>query len=291
MERKLHQPAMSVDKQIENLKSKGLAIQDEDYAKSFLNDVSYFRVIKAYSLGLKEKNGIYNEGVTFEQIVSLYLFNCKFRQALFPLIERVEINLRCRLSNYVSGKYGVLAYLDPSIFANHRERHEQFLEDVRKEIARNKRSPFVKNFLDNYIEGAIPLYALVEILSFGTLSKFFKNMSNEDKKAIASFFGVSFPYFESWLESIAYMRNICAHYGRLYNAKLTKSPKLYKRYHAEKIENYRVFAILVCLKHLIPNDRHWEEFVDVVGALLQKYPHVEFAKIGFPEAWKEILLQ
>ena len=291
MERKVHQPAMNVDEQIENLKSKGLLIQDEDYAKSFLNDVSYFRVIKAYSLGLKEKNGIYHEDVTFEQIVSLYLFNSNFRQTLFPLIERVEINLRCRVSNYISSKYGILAHLEPSIFANRIEYYAQFLEDIQKEIARNKRSPFVKNFLDNYIGGAIPLYALVEILSFGTLSKFFRNMPNEDKKAIASTFSVPFPYFESWIESIAYVRNICAHYGRLYNAKLTKSPKLYKKYLTEKIENYRVFAILICLKHLLPNDRHWEDFVNITEALLQKYPRVDLAKIGFPETWKETLLQ
>ncbi len=29
------------------------------------------------------------------------------------------------------------------------------------------------------------MYALVELFSFGTLSKFFKNMKNEDKKAVA----------------------------------------------------------------------------------------------------------
>jgi len=33
-----------------------------------------------------------------------------------------------------------------------------------------------------------------------------------------------------WLESIFYVRNICAHYGRLYNAKLSKMPVLYKEY-------------------------------------------------------------
>lgn len=52
---KKHQPSMTIDEQIENLKEKGLVIQDEEYARSILNDISYFRLIKAYSLGLKEK--------------------------------------------------------------------------------------------------------------------------------------------------------------------------------------------------------------------------------------------
>jgi abortive infection bacteriophage resistance protein len=42
----------------------------------------------------------------------------------------------------------------------------------------------------------------VELLSFGTLSKFYKNMKNEDKKAVALMFGMSYPYFESWISSV-----------------------------------------------------------------------------------------
>ena len=70
----------------------------------------------------------------------------------------------------------------------------------------------------------MPIYALVEVFSFGTLSKFYKNMKNGDKKIVAKSFGVGYTYLESWLESIVYVRNICAHYGRLYNAKLAKTP-------------------------------------------------------------------
>ena len=44
-ELKQHQPSMSVDEQVENLKSLGLIINDEVYAKRILNDISYFRLI------------------------------------------------------------------------------------------------------------------------------------------------------------------------------------------------------------------------------------------------------
>lgn len=74
---------MTIDEQIENLKSLGLIINDEDKAKVFLNDVSYFRLIKAFGLGLKQNNSKYIEGTTFDEIVELYLFNANFRQLLF----------------------------------------------------------------------------------------------------------------------------------------------------------------------------------------------------------------
>lgn len=50
---KQHQPPMTIDEQIENLKNIGLIVEDEEYAKRILNDISYFRLIKAYSLNLK----------------------------------------------------------------------------------------------------------------------------------------------------------------------------------------------------------------------------------------------
>lgn len=49
------QPSMSIDDQIKNLKSIGPSIPDEEYARRFLNDVSYYRLIKGFSIGLKKK--------------------------------------------------------------------------------------------------------------------------------------------------------------------------------------------------------------------------------------------
>jgi len=286
---KNQQPPLNIGEQIANLKSKGLVIPDESYAESILNDISYFRLIKAYSLTLKPKNENYYDNIHFEDIVELYLFDVSFRQLLFPLIEKVEISLRCRIANYFCEKYDVLGYKNVNNYAVPDEVFCVFFEEIQKEITRNSRSPFIKNFQDNYIDGAIPLYALVEVLSFGTLSKFYKNMKNEDKKVIAKSFGVGYTYFESWIESISSVRNICAHYGRLYNAKLPKTPALYKRYAELGIGNNRVFSTLLCLKHLLPNDEYWNEFVDNVSSLLCRCPKVDKLKIGFIETWKDVL--
>lgn len=283
------EPAMNIEEQIDNLKEIGLIIDDIEYAKSFLNDVSYFRLIKAYSLGLKPKNSDYYKGITFEEIVQLYLFNANFRQLLFAQIEKIEVNLRCRISNYFSIKYGVLGYKNADNFVNGIY-YNDFVEDMEKEINRNSKAPFVKNFKTNYENGDIPFYALVELFSFGTLSKFYKNMKNTDKKAIASSFGIGYTYLESWIENIAFVRNICAHYGRVYNVNLSKTPILYKQYIADGISNLRVFATLLCMKHILKNDNHWKDFVDQIELLFEKYTSVKPKLMGFPNNWKELLL-
>lgn len=290
MELKNQQPPMSVDEQINNLKALGLQINDENYAKSILNDISYFRLIKAYGLGLKNKNSAYDGTVTFEQIVDLYFFNANFRQILFAEIEQIEVNLRCRISNHFSCKYGVLGYENHDNFSN-ADYHKEFLISIQDEIERNSKAPFVKNFQENYTDGKIPFYALIELFSFGTLSKFYKNMKSADKKAVATHYGTGYTYLESWFEHLAFVRNICAHYGRLYNINFPKTPTMYKQYTEQGIGNIRVFASLICMKHLLPNDKHWTGFIDKISLLFEKYPNVKIELMGFPENWEKILNQ
>lgn len=69
-ELKKHQPALTIDEQIENLKSIGLIINDEDKARRLLNDISYFRLIKGFSINLKPKNGNYHKGTTYKDAIN-----------------------------------------------------------------------------------------------------------------------------------------------------------------------------------------------------------------------------
>lgn len=73
--------------------------------------------------------------------------------------------------------------------------------------------------------GHLQLWVAVEVLSFGALSKLFSNMKNKDKNHIAKTnYQAPSVYLESWLKCLSYIRDICAHYGRLYNRPLTSKP-------------------------------------------------------------------
>ena len=287
-EKKCLTEPISVEDQIANLKSNNLIIEDEEYAKDVLSRISYLRLIKAYGLGLKPKNSTYNEGTKFEKIVKIYEFNSRLRAAMFPLIEDIEVNLRCKLANYFSLKYGNLGYEDPENFQN-KELHAEFLEEYQSEEDRGK-SLFVTNFKNNYEEGKVPFYAAVELFTFGMLSKFYANMKPEDKKAVAKEFGVGYTYLESWIKSITNVRNICAHYGRLYNIKLTIKPDLYKEY--PQGCNYRVFGTLLVLKHLVANRSLWTSFENDLTALVNTYDgYIALEAVGFTENWEELLFK
>ena len=117
-------------------------------------------------------------------------------------------------------------------------------------------------------------------------------IKNEEKAKcflIANTFGIGYTYLESWFEHLSFIRNICAHYGRLYNATFPKTPTLYKQYSKQNIGNRRIYATLICIKHLSPNDRHWNEFIETISLLIEKYSNINIEYMGFPENWKEIL--
>ena len=65
--------------------------------------------------------------------------------------------------------------------------------------------------------------------------------------------------------------------------------KITTQYTEQGISSIRVFATLLCIKHLIPNDRHWTEFVDTIDLLFEKYPHADKKLMGFPDDWADVL--
>jgi len=285
--KKIYQEPISIENQVKNLIDLGLLVEDKTYAKKILGRISYYRLIKAYSITLK-KDGRYISEISFEDILSLYKFDRELRQLIFEIIEHIEVSLRAVITNYFSLKYGNFGYKDLSNVGKYKNRYKEALNDLERETKRNRRSPFIKNFKDNYEGGEIPLYAVIEVASFGTLSKMYKNMKNEDKSKIAKVFHTDYHYFESWIENFAYIRNICAHYGRLYGAKLTKSPKLYKEYLKKNISNNTIFATLVNLK-IVSEEENYKKFYHDLTELIARYENIELRHVGFIENWKELL--
>ena len=211
----------------------------------------------------------------------------EFRHILFSLIEHIEVYLRAIITNYFSLKYGNFWYKD---IENYKKKNYQIstLKELEKEIKRNKKSPFIQNFKENYEGGEVPFYAAIEVASFGTLSKMYKNMENEDKREIAKIFDVNYTYLESWIENLSYVRNICAHYGRLYGAKLTKTPKLYREYLKLGVSNNTIFASIINLK-ILAGDDYYDKFHSDLLEIINKYPSAELNHLGFIRNWQSII--
>lgn len=165
--------------------------------------------------------------------------------------------------------------------------HDEFMEDLEKLIDRSD-DVFIEHHKREK-NNVFPIWVIVEVMSFGTLSKLFKNMLPSDRTALSKeYVGFSRVYVENWLQCCSYCRNIAAHGGRFYNRQLPANPvRLSKK--EKGISNVKPFAYLTAIYKLLPNLKYKEEMKKELSQLFVSYPFVKKYLYGFPEEWEKFL--
>lgn len=275
------------EEQLEILMDRGLIIDNEDECLDVLHSINYYR-FTAYLLPFKNADNTFCQNTSFERVYGIYEFDRKLRTLLFSVIEEIELYLRTQLAYYFAHKYGALSYLCPSHF-NEKHNHTKFIENIKKAINEHRKTPIVLHHNDKY-NGKFPIWVIVDFLSIGNLSYFFADLNINDKKHIArELFNTKYTYLESWLQCVTILRNICAHYSRLYFTKFNFQPKLPKS--PFDYEHDSLFAQLLMLKLLYTNSNKWNiQFITSLESLIAQYDDIiKFGHIGFPSNWKTIL--
>lgn len=215
---------LSYAEQVDLLVSRGLIVANRTEAETFLSRVNYYR-LSAYRQPFEKGPHQFLQGTTFEQLSSLYEFDRKLRGLILEAIEPVEIATRTAVVYRLTHRLGAFAHSNPGNFRSKFD-HGRWMTDVLGETERSKET-FIEHFKTTYSEyPQLPMWAAVEILSFGSLSKLYGGLQNEDQRAIAGIFGQHHRVFGSWLHTLVYIRNICAHHARLWNRELAIAPKL-----------------------------------------------------------------
>lgn len=280
-------PATTFDQQLQILQSRNCFVSDPVFCKDVLKRINYYR-FTAYFLPFRQKDGNYISGTSFHRVYRIYEFDRKMRQVLFSVIEQIEIYLRTQLSYYHGHKYGPLGYMDATNYSNKHD-HPKFENLINAEINHSRKILFVKHHLQNY-GGQFPIWVITELFPFGMLSYFYADMKRPDKKAIASsLYGTTPKNLDSWLRCCTDLRNICAHYGRLYYRVFSAIPATPKDMNTRL--GRTLFDNIMVLKFLYPDRDRWNnEFLPSIKALIEEYAgDIDLAHIGFSDNWEGIL--
>ena len=281
------------DGQIKRLVEKhGLIVEDNKAAKDILSNVNYYR-LSAYGIGLKlgDDPERYQEGVTLDHLFHLHQFDSHLRTLLIPVIEYLEISLRTKIAYHLALTYGAEGYRDKENFSvkirnTGVEVHPYVMGQLDKEIERQKNLPCVKHHITTY-DGHFPVWAAIELFTFGMLSSLFSTMEKEDQKAIAKLYGTDSKVLGGWILALVEVRNICAHYGRIYNMPLKQQPYLYSEY--RQYRSNRIFPLLLTMKRMLQGQSVWTNFYTSLVGLVDEYSEIKKEFMGFPENWEEIL--
>ena len=285
-------PPLSYQEQIEQLISRGLIIENKAKAQHLLENISYYRLSGYwYPLLSDKKAHIFKPDATLENAFNLYCFDRELRQLVLAELEKIEVAVRAKISYIMSHKHGAFWFQNQSIFQNP-IKHAETLTKIGTEFDRSDEE-FIHAFKNSYNNQLPPSWMMMEITSFGAMSQLYKNLKpGKEKRDIAHYFGLADSVFVTWLHSIVYLRNVCAHHTRLWNRAMSIRPQIpispQKTWlKTTNIPNNRSYFILSMLAFLLQTVNPHNRFVQKFKLLLIKYPNVDTKALGFPVHWQE----
>lgn len=290
--------ALTFEEQLEHLvKDKKLKINNHKNALEILRHENYYR-LSGYMIDFLDDSDKFKDDVSFEKIYNIYKTDKEIRSVLFELVNDIEVYLKTQIANYFSIKYGPDGYRMPCNFRE--DNYIQYRDVINllkkcNDIIRNNPENLIVHHHNAIYGGFMPLWAIVELMSFGTISKFFSIMKTADKKEICRLAFNDIPYakLESFYHSIAYLRNQCCHYQRFYRINHIIKPKEYipTCIKIGKVKLNSTYSLVLALLFVNPNKKLGER---AIGKLKNIESHSKISFIehyGFNEGWKEILYQ
>lgn len=288
---------LSIKEQIDTYNNSGLFIDPTLNVDELLSRVSYYR-LRGYSYKFYDNHTKrYTHNTSLSKILKIYEFDRRLSMEVLNFIFEIEISLRSRVVKAFSVYQDPLILQDPSAFSNKRE-YWQNNAQICNDISRSG-DVFIKHNYENH-EGMVPVWATMEVISFGRLSKLIKTMKVGNGEA----FGLlrkCYPYksskgnrtypskktLSSWIQAIVILRNACAHCSRLYGKTFNGRPEILISDRVTPTPNsIKLYSLLLAMKYLRPNDDVWNSFYNNIKDLIKLFEcDIELAEMGFPNDW------
>ncbi len=282
----------TIDQQVKILIDRGLIVNDIELVKKFLNQINYYRFSGYLKLFLV--NDVFETNTVFEKLVEIYNFDYELRKLLFSFLGYIEVLIKTQLALELSLNISAICYIDKKNFLDE-DRFNSLQDNINDSITKKySKEPFIKHFQGDYL----PLWVLVEIMSFGNISMMYANLTDSNKDLICKgYLNINKNYLKNYLYVLSNLRNVCAHQGRIYGKEFELAPKISNKDKSMLTfnninvsnSNHKLFIYIFILIKLIKDDSEKEKIIDELKLLFNKYPNIDIDKIGFVYNWEDIL--
>lgn len=248
-----------------------------------LETVGYFR-LKIYCRALQNNaTKRFIIGTTFDDVHRLYKFDRNLRILCLDAVEKLEVAIRASLNNRVAVNHGPHFYMDPSKFQKF-----MYFHDV-ADNAKKAKHETIKYYVDNYHTPELaPVWVINEALTIGKLSRFYSNLHVSLRKSMEIDFGYDEKILSSWFQSIAGLRNKCAHHNRTWNAPMHVDAPIPSSRLPELINRTTFYARAVVMVALLRRVDPGDVWRDQLKDLLAAHPFISPPDMGFPPGWNTL---
>ncbi|MFH0996418.1 MAG: Abi family protein [Pseudomonadota bacterium] len=291
-------PSLTLDEQADLLASRGLDIPDRHRLLHYLKFIGYYR-LSGYCLFYQADDfHHFKTGTTFQDVLDLYIFDRELRLLVMDAIERIEVAVRSCISNTMSLHHGPHWFINESHFIqDDRFRHVELIAKIKRETGHpnsptgnaKRREIFLEHYYSKYNEPALPpCWMVAEVMPIGTWSLVFSHLKDSAmKQEICEPFEIHYKVMTSWLHTVNYMRNLCAHHLRIWNRSFSITPikmKKYKKYFSSSMSFYDQAVVLHILMSVIADGSRWQKRL---ADLFDKHASVPIQAMGFPADWQD----
>lgn len=227
-------PFLTFEEQLDLFESRGMKIKDKTRSLEKISNINYYKLKEFADSYKKIENGeIRYENISFEGILTRFYTDKNLRIYLLDAIEKVEISFKTRLSYTLGKHHGDVGYLKFNNWCNKKEYCIHYIRDQEKEFANKinqyiykRATPSISDFLKKNSKEKLPIWMVVEVLTFGDLVKIYELMSNKLRKEIANVYDMEAETLEKYMKNLNLIRNLSAHNNKVIDFKLRTLPPL-----------------------------------------------------------------
>lgn len=298
----------TIEQQIEQLKSRGMIINDESAIYRWLSTVGYYRLSgywwmyeERYPECVPRKHK-FKKDTSWDQVKHTYIFDQKFRRLISTGIEKIEVAVKASWAQYLATHYNTShPHEDSSIF------HKQVCEpstikgistsfDLLVQAYQNSKERFALHYKTKYPTiNTPPIWVSSLLLTLGELLNWMKGIKKRpDKKAIFANFPFDYKPMQSVLNNLRWVRNVCAHNGRLWNKRTPFvfvpikdiDSRLIKSSSNNNELDSKIYNTIIAMAEILKTIDPDYPFIYFIKDLIIHSKYINPKLMGFPDDWE-----
>lgn len=295
-------PFKTLNQQLIILRKRGLN-DAHTKAKRSLEQIGYYSLINGYKWMFlaRDSNGniihpeVYKDDASFDEIKSLYDFDFELRAILYRALLKYETMLGAEIAYRFSEQHQEEhAYLAMDNFSRNPQQVSSVvgtissLSSTIKKYSDRKGKNAIKHYVNKH--GHVPLWVLVNFLTFGELNYFYSNCTSDIQLTIAKDFQhtkkVSYggspqsPITPKAIMGINQMvnifRNAVAHGEITYSKIIQRTPHMSDIKVAANVRNVNlnsqagIFELIIAMKAILPK-KNYQRLIKDINTLLKEF--------------------